>query len=308
MGTETRTFYEPLTMTMTRGLQIRTVLHAQQSPYQLIEVVETDDYGRVLFLDRRFQTSEREEFFYHESLVHPAMMEHDAPTSVLIIGGGDGGALEEVTKYRTVRRITMVELDGEVVSVSKRYLPSVCGSAFDDPRVEVIVGDGRAFLERTRDVYDIIILDLTDPMEPSKFVYTREFYTLCRDHLTSSGILSLHNDSPFFYPEAFNVITKTVRSVFEDVRQFITFIPGYLFDFAFAICRVGGIPSPARETLDKRWNERALGELLWYSPIRHVSLFSLPGYATKILETPCEISTDASPYTITTPALPTLER
>jgi spermidine synthase len=296
-------FYEPLTMTMRRGLKVNAILHARQSPYQLIEVVETSDYGRVLFLDRRFQTSEREEFFYHESLVHPAMMTHEHPQSVLIIGGGDGGALEEVLKYPSITRVTMVELDGEVVDVSRRYLISVCGKAFDDERVKLIIGDGRAFLEHASEHYDIIILDLTDPMEPSKYVYTREFYELCRDRLNPGGILSLHNDSPFFYPEAFNVITKTVKSVFPHQRQFITFIPGYLFDFAFSICSSTPFPALTNEELKRRFKHREIGDLLWYSPERHVSLFHLPGYTVKILQTPCPISTDSNPYTIETPSL-----
>lgn len=296
-------FYEPITLTMKRGVKISSILHARRSPYQLIEVVETEDYGRVLFLDRRFQTSEREEFFYHESLVHPAMMTHENPQSVLIIGGGDGGALEEVLKYPSVTKVTMVELDGEVVEVSKLYLNSVCGKAFDDPRVSVIIDDGRKFLEETRDYYDVIILDLTDPMEPSKYVYTREFYKLCQDRLTVGGILSLHNDSPFFYPEAFNVITKTVRSVFPHCFQFINFIPGYLFDFAFSICSTNPLTLPSSEELSRRFKDRNIGELLWYSPERHLSLFMLPGYAKRILETPCPISTDSNPYTIKTPSL-----
>lgn len=296
-------FYEPITMTMKRGVKISAILHARQSPYQLIEVVETEDYGRVLFLDRRFQTSEREEFFYHESLVHPALMSHENPRSVLIIGGGDGGALEEVLKYPGVTEVTMVELDGEVVEVSKLYLKSVCGNAFDDPRVRLIIGDGRKFLEDNRDLYDVIILDLTDPMEPSKYVYTKEFYEICRNRLTPGGILSLHNDSPFFYPEAFNVITKTVGSVFLHCLQFITFIPGYLFDFAFAICSSTPLPAPTSKELKKRFEERKIGELLWYSPERHPYLFILPGYARKILQTPCAVSTDRSPYTIKTPSL-----
>lgn len=296
-------FYEPITMTMRRGVKISAVLHARQSPYQLIEVVETEDYGRVLFLDRRFQTSEREEFFYHESLVHPAMMTHENPQSVLIIGGGDGGALEEVLKYPSVKKVTMVELDGEVVEVSRLYLSSICGKAFDDPRVDLVIGDGRKFLENTKELYDVIILDLTDPMEPSKFVYTKEFYELCKKCLAINGILSLHNDSPFYYSEAFNVITKTVSAVFPFMSQFITFIPGYLFDFAFAICSATNFPSLSPEEMRRRFEERAIGELLWYSPERHNSLFFLPGYAKKILQTPCQISTDASPYTIKTPSL-----
>jgi spermidine synthase len=123
--------------------------------------------------------------------------------------------------------------------------------------------------------------------------------------INPGGILSLHNDSPFFYPEAFNVITKTVNSVFPHQLQFITFIPGYLLDFAFSICSPTPFPNLTLKDLSNRFEERGIGELLWYSPERHLALFQLPGYAKKILQTPCSISTDSNPYTIKTPELDT---
>ncbi|SMC24956.1 spermidine synthase [Desulfacinum hydrothermale DSM 13146] len=287
---------EPFSSTMNRQFRITRNIHTQTTPFQRVEVVETNDYGITLFLDRRFQTSEKDEFFYHESLVHPAMMTHPDPQRVLIIGGGDGGTLEEALKYPSVQSATMVELDPEVVEIAKTHLRAICGDAFDDPRTRLIIGDGRRFVEETDETFDVIILDLTDPLEPSKYVYTREFYSLCRDRLRPGGILALHNDSPFFYPEAFNVISKTLEAVFPFRRQYLTYIVGYMLDFAFSICSREDVLDVSEKVLLERAQERAIGPLNYYSPQMHARLFALPGYVTRILETPCQISTDAAPY------------
>ncbi len=291
-------FEEALTANMSRRLRVKEIVHSSNTEFQRVDIVETDEYGRVLYLDRRFQTSEAEEFFYHESLVHPAMIVHSNPERVLIVGGGDGGALEEVLKYKSVSHVQMVELDGEVTKLCQRYLSEICGEAFEDPRVELIIEDGRKFMERTSLIYDVIILDLTDPMEPSKYVYTKEFYSLCKGRLKKNGVISLHNDSPFFYPEAFNVITKTLRSVFPYCYQFVTFIPGYLLDFAFAVCSLEPVTKVTSADAKKVIDSQNVGSLKWYNPQLQETLFTLPLYAQKILEKPCEISTDANPYVI----------
>ncbi|SFN08847.1 polyamine aminopropyltransferase [Thermodesulforhabdus norvegica] len=293
-------FDEPLTPGMFRRIRARSILYSANSPYQQIDVVETEEYGRVLYLDRRFQTSEAEEYFYHESLVHPAMVIHSVPRKVLLIGGGDGGALEEILKYRTVERVDMVELDGKVIEVARRFLNRICANAFEDPRLNLVVGDGRAFIEKSSDSYDVIILDLTDPMGPSKYVYTKEFYDLCRDHLNPGGLLSLHNDSPFFYPEAFAVIVNTLKAVFPHMVQFVTFIPGYLLDFAFSVCSSSPIPERSGEEAEAILRRQGLdaSSLKWYEPERHGELLKLPAYARVLLKQEVRISTDDDPYSI----------
>ncbi len=291
-------FREHLTANMVRTLKVKEIRYSSKTRYQAVDIVETEEYGTVLYLDRRFQTSEAEEFFYHESLVHPAMISHSNPETVLIIGGGDGGALEEVLKYKSVKHVQMVELDGEVVELSRQYLSKICGNAFEDSRVELIISDGRRFIENTPLKYDVIILDLTDPMEPSKYVYTKEFYELCKQRLNDNGLISLHNDSPFFYPEAFNVITKTLKAVFPYCLQFVTFIPGYLLDFAFAVCSSAPFPKISTSDAEDIVKEQAIGDLKWYTPDMHKSLFDLPLYAKRILERSCQISTDSQPYVI----------
>ncbi len=291
-------FDERFSRSMTRRLQIKNTIHSARTAYQQADVVDTHDYGVTLFLDGRFQTSEKDEYFYHESLVHPAMMMHPDPRRVLIIGGGDGGTLEEVTRYRNVERIRMVELDSEVVEIARKYLQGICGAAFNDPRLELIIGDGRKFVEDNAQAYDVILLDLTDPLEPSKYVYTREFYELCGCRLNPGGLLALHNDSPFFYPEAFNVISKTLEDVFPHRAQYLTFIPGYMLDFAFAVCSREPLPRPQTSELRQRMIQRRVGELLYYLPEWHNGLLNLPGYARKILQQPAAVSTDEHPYVL----------
>lgn len=294
------TLYEPFTASMGRRFQIRRVIHTQKTPFQLVEVVDSPDFGVTLFLDRRFQTSEKDEFFYHESLVHPAMMLHPDPQRVLIIGGGDGGTLEEVLKHPSVKAVTMVELDGEVVDIAKAYLRSICGAAFEDPRVRLLIGDGRRFVEETAETFDVILLDLTDPMEPSKYVYTREFYALCAKRLRPGGILGLHNDSPFFFPDAYNVITKTLDAVFPHRRQYAAYIVGYMLDFAFSVCAMDDVLNVEESELARRAAERGLHGLLSYTPQLLDRFRTLPGYMQRILDQPCAVSTDAAPFVIHT--------
>lgn len=291
-------FVERFSRSMSRRMEVRNTIFSKHTAYQQADVVDTRDFGLTLFLDGRFQTSERDEFFYHEALVHPAMMLHPNPENVLIIGGGDGGALEEVSRYRTVKRIRMVELDREVVDICREHLQSICGKAFDDPRVELSIGDGRAFIEQCKEHFDVILLDLTDPLEPSKYVYTKEFYQYCRNRLEPQGIMGLHNDSPFFYPEAFNVISKTLDTVFPHKQQYLTFIPGYMLDFAFAVCSGSPLPGIGPETIRQRMQQRGIGNLLYYGPTMHPPWSELPGYVTRILDTPCRISTDGDPYVL----------
>ncbi|OIP98100.1 MAG: hypothetical protein AUK55_03620 [Syntrophobacteraceae bacterium CG2_30_61_12] len=291
-------FVEEFSPSMTRRIEVSRTIFSQRTAFQQADVVVTPDFGTTLFLDGRFQTSERDEFFYHESLVHPAMVLHPNPKTVLIIGGGDGGTLEEVCLYRTVERVRMVELDPEVVTICREHLQSICGQAFDDPRLELSIGDGRAFIEQSKERFDVILLDLTDPLEPSKFVYTQEFYQLCREHLNDQGILALHNDSPFFYPDAFNVISKTLDTAFAHKLQYLTFIPGYMLDFAFAVCSQQPLAQLDGEAVRRRLRERGIDRLMSYGPATHPHRSSLPGYALKILEAPCRVSTDSAPYVL----------
>src|SRR5512136_2202021 len=152
----------------------RRRLLAEKTPYQNMEIYETDSFGRVLVLDGLVQTTERDEFFYHEMLVHPALTAHQRPEDVLIIGGGDGGALREVLRYG-VKRTLLVEIDGAVIKACRRYFPGLA-SSFDDPRAAVQIADGQDFVRKSTDRFDVILVDSSDPVGPSAVLHQRRFF------------------------------------------------------------------------------------------------------------------------------------
>ena len=172
-----------------------------RSPYQSVEVHETEPFGKLFRLDGHFMTSEQDEFFYHENLVHTAAVTHPSPERALIVGGGDGGSAEELLKHPSMKKVTLVEIDVAVVDVARKYLASVHHGSLDDPRVELRIGDGFAFVRETTENFDLIVLDLTDPGGPSLELYTPEFYRACAARLTSLGAMTLHIASPIAHPD-----------------------------------------------------------------------------------------------------------
>ena len=174
---------------------IRSVLLSKDSPFQHIEVMDLEDYGRALVLDGKVQSTQHDEFIYHEALVHPVMLLHPHPVRVMIIGGGEGATLREVLRHRTVQRALMVDIDREVVDVSRALLPELHGGAFEDVRTELVFEDARRWLEAHDEIFDVIIVDLSDPIEegPCYRLYTREFYQLVTSRLSPGGMISLQS-------------------------------------------------------------------------------------------------------------------
>jgi len=160
-----------------------------RSPHQAVEVHDSVSFGKLFRLDGHFMTSERDELFYHENLVHPAALAHPKPERALIIGGGDGGSAEELLKYPTMRAITLVEIDLAVVDISRKYLQNVHKGSLDDPRVDVRIEDGFAFIRNGVEQYDLIVLDLTDPGGPSTALYTPDFYQACAAGVGAIGAI-----------------------------------------------------------------------------------------------------------------------
>ena len=206
--------------------------------YQDVELVETPSLGRVLLIDGITQVSEREEYRYHEPLVHPALLVHPGPRTVLVVGGGDGGVLREVLRHRTVERVDFAELDSEVAAFSREYLVHIHGGAFEDARVRSVFGDGRAFVEAAPSgTYDAVIMDMTDPAGPSRFLYTRRFFEEVRRILSGPrAVFALHGESPIARPAAYACIGKTLASVFPVVRTASAFVTMYgtLWSFRYA--------------------------------------------------------------------------
>ncbi|MFH0889959.1 MAG: polyamine aminopropyltransferase [Candidatus Aenigmatarchaeota archaeon] len=280
-------------------LKVDKMLFEGKSKYQKLLVINNSKFGNVLVLDGFFQVSELDEYLYHEPLVQPAMFSHPNPKNVLIIGGGDGGVLEEVLKHNTVEKAVMVELDNDVVDVSKKYLKSICKDAFSDRRTRLIIDDGRKFVEETKEKFDVVIIDLTDPFGPSKMLYTKEFYTAISNAMTKDGIVALHTESPLFTPKVFNVIVKTLKSVFKHVNVHMGFVNTYGVVWSFGnasnsidITKIKGSDLEAREV------KRGVKDLKYYAPKNYPNIFELANSVKSILETEAEISTDEKPLEI----------
>ncbi|MEM0318067.1 MAG: methyltransferase domain-containing protein, partial [Candidatus Nezhaarchaeales archaeon] len=164
---------------------VRKIMYSGRTKFQQVDIVETYSFGKCLFLDGKLQSCEYDEHVYHEALVHPAMMTHPDPKRVLIVGGGEGATAREVLRYPTVEKVVMVDIDGELVDLCRRYMPEWSQGAFEDPRLELVIADGRKYIEETGESFDVVILDLTDPLPgtPSVYLYTREFYELVKGRL-----------------------------------------------------------------------------------------------------------------------------
>ena len=181
------------------GIAIKSgkVLFSEQSPFQKVEVFETDSMlGRVLTLDDLMMTTEGDEFHYHEMIAHIPMMHHKNPESVLVIGGGDGGTVREVLKHKTVKRVVLCEIDGMVIDACKKFLPTI-SCELDNPKVEILVQDAIEYIKDKKNEFDIVLIDSTDPMGPGEGLFTEEFYTNVKNSLKKDGIVCAQSESPF---------------------------------------------------------------------------------------------------------------
>jgi len=265
------------------GFRFERRLLSRQTAYQRLELLESATLGRTLRLDGRYMTSEAEEFFYHEALVHPAATAHPAPRSALIIGGGDGGALEELLKHRGIEQATLVDLDGEVIDVARRYLEKIHRGALDDPRATVLVENGVDFLARTSDRYDLILLDLTDPDTPAGPLYTPAFFRRCKHALAPGGALVLHMGSPFHQPEQVRELCGTLRGQFAHVRPYGVHIPLYGTYWGLAVASDALDPDAVPgETIHARLEARGVDDLEYYNARVHGALFALPNYYRRL--------------------------
>jgi spermidine synthase len=266
------------------GFRANRRLETIRSPWQTIEVFDTPQFGKLFRLDGAYMTSERDEFHYHENLVHVAAMAHPAPASALVVGGGDGGSSEELLKHPSMRRVVMAELDEEVVRVSRRHLSAVHRGALDDPRLEIRIGDGFALVERTEERFDLVVLDLTDPDTPARRLYTREFFGMCRRALAPGGALTLHIGSPVHSPERVRRLLDDLRAVFGTVRPWFLYVPlyGALWGMACASDALDPL-EPDEDTLARRLAERALPDLRHWNPQSHRAQFALPTWLRELV-------------------------
>ena len=264
-------------------LSVSRPIFAGRTAFQTVEVFENPVFGRVLALDGIVQTSEGDEFVYHEMLVHPAMLGHGAVRRVLIIGGGDGGALEEVLKH-PVERVTMVEIDREVIALCKAHLPAVCGDAFNDPRLDLVIGDGLEFVAETDQQFDLILVDSTDPVGPGKVLFEAPFYGDCQRRLAPGGVMITQNAVPFLQGEVVRDPVARLGALFADVAVYLTTVPTFIGGpMAFVWSAESDVARKTPpETLAKRLAESGIA-MRYYTPEVQAAAFVLPGYVRDLI-------------------------
>ncbi|MCD6323696.1 MAG: polyamine aminopropyltransferase [Desulfurococcales archaeon] len=257
-------------------VRVKKMLITEATKYQEVQIVETYDFGRALVLDGYIQSTEDDEFMYHETLVHPAMVAHPNPRKVLIVGGGEGATLREVLKHRTVEKAVMVDIDGELIELAKKHLDFMHQGAFSDPRARVVIGDGYEFVMNSEPgQFDVVILDLTDPYGPeiSKKLYSKEFYAGVKKLLREGGIMVTQAGNSYFYPNTYDYVLQNIQANFSVVREYWYWIPSFSYACNFITGSDSVDPASLSEgEVDRIINERGLKNKL-YSGAHHVSLF-----------------------------------
>ncbi|MDR0225993.1 MAG: polyamine aminopropyltransferase [Burkholderiaceae bacterium] len=260
----------------------REVLH---TPFQQMELLHTPQFGKVLRLDGRFMTSEGEEFFYHEALVHPAALAHAAPRRALVLGGGDGGAAKELLRHACMEQVVVAELDEAVVQAARTHLHPVHAGAFDDPRLQLRIGDGMALVEEGAQRFDLVLMDLTDPDTPASPLYADAALDRMRGVLAPGGALVLHLGSPVFHGGQVAGLVASLRQRFAIVRCYGLYIPLYGAYWGLAVASdsldATAVP-PAR--LRHRLAEPGLQGLRYYNAEVHSALFALPNYYRDLVQ------------------------
>jgi spermidine synthase len=279
--------------------RLEEVLYTGHTKFQDAKIIRTPLLGICLVLDGKIQSSERDEFIYHEALVQPAMFAHPQPEAVFIAGGGEGATLREVLRHKTVKKAVMVDIDDEVTTLCKKYLPGHAGKAFEDKRTELHHVDARGFLEKSKDKFDVIIIDLPDPIEegPASMLFTQEFYETVREHLTEDGVISVQAGSA--HPTEllnFTAVNNTLKSVFPKVYGYTTFMPafGQAWGFCFASRNIDPSALSVYE-VDATIATRGIKGLKFYDGVTHYGMFSLPRYIRDAMTAQKRVITDKSP-------------
>ncbi|EEG77029.1 polyamine aminopropyltransferase [Dethiobacter alkaliphilus] len=259
---------------------VEQFIYSGKTKYQVVEIIDTDFYGRCLVLDGKIQSSEYDEYIYHETLIHPALTLHPEPKSVMIVGGGEGAVLREILRHPSVERILMVDIDQEVVELCKEYLPEWSQGAFKNPKVEVRFMDARKYLEDTAETFDVIYMDLPEPLDdgPAYLLFTQEFYQVVSKRLTDNGVIALQAGS--FNPrllECHAAVCNTLATAFPVVCSYASFIPSYDATWGFAVAAKSLNPlAISAEEVDKRLSDRKITELKYYDGETHISMFAVP--------------------------------
>jgi spermidine synthase len=266
------------------GLKADRVLYDSETEHQRIVLFENASFGRVLTLDSVVQTTEADEFIYHEMLAHLPLFAHGAARKVLIVGGGDGGMLEEVLKHRGVEKVTQVEIDAGVIEFSKQYLRSICKDAYDDPRLDLVIGDGADFVTNCAERYDVAIVDSCDPVGPGEVLFTDTYYGKAKICLAPGGILVTQNGVPFLQGDELNNTLRAFKALFTDAACYLATVPSYAggpMAFGWG-CDDAAKRHVSLAALEQRYKESGIATR-YYNPAVHQAAFALPNYITEVI-------------------------
>jgi spermidine synthase len=255
--------------------KVTRMLYSGKTHFQKIEIFENENFGRVLFLDGLVQTTEKDEFFYHEMLVHPALMSHSEPKKILIIGGGDGGAIKEVLRY-PVDEVWLVEIDSQVIETSKKFFPWL-DSALQDKRAKLVIGDGNDFMRETGEKFDVILIDSSDPVGPSTVLHQKSFYKLIKKRLKPKGVVAAQAGALLYHLEQHKAKYSFLKRLFKISRFYTGAVPTYPGGTWCYVFLSDGIDPLAD------MKKKPPSGLKYYNPEIHRAAFALPNFLKKQL-------------------------
>ncbi len=280
-------YEETLYDAYTQVFSVEDIYYESKSEHQHIIIFHNSKFGRVMALDGIIQTTERDEFIYHEMLTHVPIIAHGAAERVLIIGGGDGGMLREVCRHDAVTGVTMLEIDNAVIELCREHLPNHSRGTFDDPRLNLVISDGAEFVASTDERFDVIIVDSTDPIGPGEALFTGKFYADCKRCLNEGGVIVTQNGVAFFQIEEAKGTAGVFRNLFRDWHFYTAAVPTYIggimaFGWGTDNTKIRHLPL---ETLEQRYQSAGL-TTRYYNPHIHQGSFALPQYMASAIGKP----------------------
>jgi spermidine synthase len=255
---------------------------SRQTRFQKVDIYQSEGFGKILTLDNRVQSLERDEFVYHEAFIHPAMVHCREPKRVLVIGGGEGACLREVLRHSTVEQAVMVDIDGELVELCRKHLPTWHQGAFDSPRVKFLAQDAKDYVQECRERFDVVIVDLSEPTPgtPAYFLFTVEFYQLLARVLQDGAVVTFQSDAPALHaPAIWSITVNTIRQVFPYTRPYVCTVPGFGSEWGFTLASFSPLQEMDAAQVDDVLAQRtAADKLRFYDGATHERLFRLPKY------------------------------
>jgi spermidine synthase len=293
---------DPVTRDLVQYHRIKKILYTGDTKYQHVEIVDTYSFGICLVLDGKIQSGEQDEFIYHEALVHPAMLSHRNPESVFIAGGGEGATLREIYRHKSVKKAVMVDIDREVVELCRRYLPAFHRNSFGDPRTELHFTDARKYIKDTKEKYDVIIIDIVDPLEagPACLLYTQEYYRMLKNRMNPGGIMVIQSGScGWANLHVFTYIISTLKTVFSIVKPYQVYVPSFVELWGFTCASDSLDPSRlSKKAVNGAIANRLNTRLKSYDGDSHKATFILPKPLRKKVAATRKVITDANPVFI----------